>query len=147
MKRLIGLSIAVILGVTLTTVMLTPREANAVDAHLMGQPLYLFRTNGFVTTVVVWVKKGWVNSETFELDIKITSINGGGPINNGHIRVPVSTGTLFGPFRDTAELHIAWDDQEPDQHSAQTYTVETKVLVGGQVLTSAKVFDVPFGEG
>ena len=136
MKRLTGLFSALILGCSLTTTMFLPSTANAVNAKLMGQPLDLIRTNGFVTTVAVWVKKSWVYSETFELDIKITSENGGGPFDNGHIVVPVSMGTIVDTFRDTAEIHIAWDDDEDVQHVNQTYTVVIKVLAGGEVLTT-----------
>jgi hypothetical protein len=139
MKRLIGLSVAVILGVTLTTVMLIPRKAHAVSSLLMGTPQSIeFETLDTIQAVVVQIKKGWVNSEQIELEIKITSVNGTNE-THGHEVVPISAGTLFPPERDVADVRIDWStfDTTPITSSI-TYTVEVQVLAGGQPLGEPK---------
>jgi len=67
MKRLIGLSVAVIIGVTLTTVMLIPNEANALDANLTGTCEGLCVESGVLKHVIVQVKGGWTNTDAIEL--------------------------------------------------------------------------------
>jgi hypothetical protein len=58
--------------------MFLPSTANAVSAQTMGVPQFLERNGlGVITAVTVQVKKGWLNSDAFELYIEITSQNEG----------------------------------------------------------------------
>ena len=136
MKRLTSLFGALILGFTLTTTMFLPSTANAVDVDLMGTPVHLDRPDGFITGVDVEIKKGWFYSEAIALYIEIRSVNNGS-WDNGSQLIPLSTGTLFDPFRDTALISVAWDDKQPEpDHVNQTYFVTVQVLVNGKVLTT-----------
>ncbi|MDH4035760.1 MAG: hypothetical protein OEV80_18360, partial [candidate division Zixibacteria bacterium] len=78
MKRLITLSLALILGVAVGTTMLMPRNAEAVGGLLFGQAeLIEFSNDQVVNRVVVRINKGWLNSDNFTLGITITGLNDG----------------------------------------------------------------------
>jgi len=138
MKRLIGLSFAVILGVTLTTVMLIPNEANALDANLTGTCEGLCVESGVLKHVIVQVKGGWTNTDAIALDILITATNAceePGCIFHGRQIVPLSSPTVhvLSEARDLAMVAIEWDDLA-DLHEDQTYYVDIQVLAGGNPL-------------
>jgi hypothetical protein len=89
MKRLTGLFSALILGCTLTTTTLMPRDANAVSALLTGTPESIaFFGGDTIKAVFIMIKRGWLNTEVFDLDIEITGDN-----PHGHVTVPLSTAT------------------------------------------------------
>ncbi len=137
MKRLIRLISVLVFGVTLATTMLISRDVNAVDAKLMGTPVALYFAGDRIQGVVVQVKKGWVNAESFELDIEITSVNGM-DINHGHEIVELTTDESFFAERDIADILIDWADYDndpspdADRHTGMTYTCVIQVLVAGE---------------
>ncbi|MDH3892486.1 MAG: hypothetical protein OEV49_15575 [candidate division Zixibacteria bacterium] len=133
MKRLITLSLALVLVFALATSLLVPKEAEAVAATLTGIPLAIeFGGTLQIQYVLIEVKRGWLNGAAFELDIEITGVNGV-PQDHGHRRVPLSSGTVFSADRDIAHVVIPWDDPG-SQNTDETYTVTVQVLAQGTPL-------------
>jgi len=131
MKRLIGLSVAVILGVTLTTVMLIPKEAKAVGGLLFGLPVSIgFDEGHFVNQVDVQVNNGWLNSDKFSLAITIDGINDG-PHEHGYQEVPLSATEVLGDERSTANVRVDWNTDTSPTHTSETYHVCVQILVNG----------------
>ena len=131
MKRLIGLSVAVIIGVTLTTVMLIPRKANAVGGLLFGQAQWIeFGADDKVNYVVVKVNNGWLNSDNFTLGITITGLNGG-PAFHGYQEVHLSASELLGVDGATALIGVEWTTDLISTSAPENYTVCTKVMDNG----------------
>ena len=129
MKRLTGLFSALILGCTLTTTTLMPRDASALSALLTGTPESIaFYGGDTIQDVFIMIKRGWLNSEVFELDISITGDN-----PHGQKTVALSSATLLDDERDLAVISIAWDDPN-QQIVSEIYEVCVQVLVSGEPL-------------
>lgn len=112
MKRLFGLSVALLLGVTLITTMSIPKEAHAISAMLTGLPISLNATELVVSSLIVEVKKGWINSDAIALDITIVGTNNRVSFRGRQI-VPLSAIVLFPSTsdRDLVDVGVDWDDQ------------------------------------
>ena len=138
MKRSIGLFVVLMVGVALTTTMLKPRDANALDAKLTGDCTGLCVESTGLEYVLIQVKGGWTNTDAIELDITVTATNGceePGCIFHGRQIVPLSSTTVFSGSRDLRMVSVEWDDIDPSFHDeAQTYYVDVQVLVGGHPL-------------
>ena len=129
MKRLTGLFSALILGCTLTTTTLMPRDASAVSALLTGTPESIeFYGGDQIQDVFIMIKRGWLNSDAFELDISITGTN-----DHGQKTVALSSATLLDNERDLAVVSIPWDDPYV-QLVGEIYEVCVQVLVSGEPL-------------
>ena len=132
MKRLTGLFGLVMFGLTLITTLST--SVYAINVAYFGIAESMVRPNGYVTSVNVSVKGGWVNTSAIELDITINSINQV-PQFRGHQIVPISETTLvvYSDFRDVAEVRVDWvDAYTGPQHEDETYTVCVTVLTQGK---------------
>jgi len=129
MKRLTGLFSALILGCTLTTTTLMPRDASAVSALLTGTPESIeFYGGDQIQDVFIMIKRGWLNSDAFELDISITGTN-----DHGQKTVALSSATLLDDERDLAVISIGWEDPNI-RLVGETYEVCVQVLVSGEPL-------------
>jgi len=109
--------------------------AHAVSALLMGAAQSLnLDSLGYVSNLSVNVKNGWLNGDTFYLDIVITSVNWAVGFH-GQTCVPVSASELFGADRDVAEVVIDWTglDVEPheDGNGEIFYTADVLIRVDG----------------
>ncbi|MDC0325474.1 hypothetical protein OAM01_01830 [bacterium] len=116
-------------------------EPLAASAKLMGQPeLIEFRSGGYVSDVLVSVKKGWVNSKSIELDIEITGLNGGFS-HHGKQIIPLTSTSVFSTDKDVAYVIVNWTADEIPRHVNETYTVCIQVLVDGKPLGVLKCTD------
>ena len=131
MKRLITLSLALILGVAVGTTMLMPRNAEAVGGLLFGQAeLIEFSNDQVVNRVVVRINKGWLNSDNFTLGITITGLNDG-PHEHGYQEVHLRTTEVLDTENNTAYVGIDWNTDIAPTHSSETYTVCVKIMNNG----------------
>ncbi|MDH3892485.1 MAG: hypothetical protein OEV49_15570 [candidate division Zixibacteria bacterium] len=131
MKRLITLSLALILGVAVGTTMMMPNDAEAIDAKLTGLPVSLNADGLEVFSLVVEVKKGWVNTDNIALDITIEGFNNTVSFRGRQV-VPMSMTSIFPDTdeRDLVHVLVEWNDAARNVH-AEVYEVCVQVLAGG----------------
>lgn len=137
MKRLTGLFGALILGFSLTTTALTPRDTNALGGLLFGLPLGIDLDEGhIVNKVYVQVSKGWLNSDNFTLGINIFGMNGGYH-HHGSQDVQLSASEILGMEKATALVAIDWTEDSIPTHSPETYTVCVQIITNDSPIGGA----------
>lgn len=124
-------------------------ERGKASALTAGNPeaIELEATGRWIDTVIVEVKKGWVNSDSFALDIAITGLNGepDTPVSHGEDVVPLSATTVFGTEKDQADVAVAWSEDDFNRRAGETYTVCVQVLVPSGPLGPEICQDFPTG--
>ena len=106
--------------------------AHGRNAQLIGTPVSLQLAPGdAVGSVNVVVKKGWLNSDVFSLDLTVIETTvGGANIDHGRVVVAVSATQLFGGDGDDAEVVVHWPDNPPVLFQS-FLTVCVQVLLNG----------------
>ena len=102
--------------------------SHATSASLMGLPTSIAFTNDTVSSVSIFVKKGWLNSDKFELDIFIEGLNGGLHYH-GQQRVQLSATTVFGTDKDVAEVYVDWNTDNEPRVAGEIYSVFVQVIL------------------
>lgn len=128
MKQLTGLFGALMLGLTLTTTTLAPRDVNALGGLLFGQPLGIdFNAGLVIDRVDVQVAKGWLNSDNFSLAINIDGVNDGYH-HHGYQEVPLSVTELLGEEKSIALVKVDWNTDNIPTHTEEIYTVCVEII-------------------
>jgi hypothetical protein len=119
--------LVMVVGVALTFV---SSNSFAASPLTVGTPQEIdFTSDGFVSDVLIDIKKGWLNThDQIILHVRIFGVNGAPFIDHGSQVVLLSETEVFGTDKDIAFVSFVWTADNTPRDVNETYTVCAEII-------------------